>query len=258
LLTGGEPGFAWPDFSALGVTAHKSFGTGPLYRGRFRQLSLVVLADQTSDDDTFAARALTGEAGQYVQGFLRAAGLTERYLIMRTLPVDTLDLDAAKRLALADDPRVANLHRELLRRLREKNPEVAVVLAMGAGARRLAPRVVPAGVEVIGLDSFGEPGYTTSWRAALNRLSGLVYAKDLATATFTLPTGRGQLPRKDLPYGTPRWVGTSGDRAVRPIDTDTGRPSPDYLKLFLPAWVAGLDPAPLTPEELAAVERLRQ
>src|SRR5262249_55206504 len=29
LLAGAEPGFAWPDFSALGVTAHPSFGTGP-------------------------------------------------------------------------------------------------------------------------------------------------------------------------------------------------------------------------------------
>ena len=33
---------------------------------------------------------------------------------------------------------------------------------------------------------------------------------------------------------------------MRPIDTDTGKPSPDYLKLFLPTWVASLDPAPLT------------
>ena len=36
----------WPDFAALGVTAHPSFGTGPIYRGRFGRLSLVVLADQ--------------------------------------------------------------------------------------------------------------------------------------------------------------------------------------------------------------------
>src|SRR5947207_757776 len=75
LLAGGEPGFGWPVFSALGVTADPSFGTGPIYRGRFRQLSLIVVADQSSDDDTFTARALSGDAGQYFQGFLRAAGL---------------------------------------------------------------------------------------------------------------------------------------------------------------------------------------
>ena len=103
------------------------------------RLSLFVLADQGSDDDTFTARALSGEAGQHFQGFLQAAGLTRRYLIIRTLPVDTLDLSPAKRLALADDPLVQALHRELLRRLRANNAGVTAVLAMGpglAGSRR--------------------------------------------------------------------------------------------------------------------------
>ena len=43
---------------------------------------------------------------------------------------------------------------------------------------------------------------------------------------------------------------------MRPIDTDIGKPSPDYLKLFLPTWVASLDPAPLTPSEQLAVKEL--
>jgi hypothetical protein len=60
----------------------------------------------------------------------------------------------------------------------------------------------------------------------------------------------------DLPYGTLRWAGTSGDRAVRPVDTGTGKPSPDYLKLFLPAWAAKLDPAPLTADEQLAAKQL--
>jgi hypothetical protein len=64
------------------------------------------------------------------------------------------------------------------------------------------------------------------------------------------------VPRTDLPYGTPRWVGTSGDRAVRPKDTTLGKPSPDYLKLFLPSWVAALGAAPLSPAEQAAADQL--
>ena len=51
-------------------------------------------------------RALSGEAGQRFQGFLRAAGLTKRYLILRTLPVDTLDLTAGETARrLVDKPR---------------------------------------------------------------------------------------------------------------------------------------------------------
>jgi uracil-DNA glycosylase len=256
LLLGGEPGFDWPDFAALGVTSHPSFGTGPIYRGRFSQLSLIVLADQTSDDDTFTGRALSGEAGQRFQGVLRAAGLTKRYLIIRTLPVDTLDLTPAKRLALVDQPKVQALHRELLSRVRSANSGVTALLAMGPGARRLAPNVVPAGLDVIELAGHGEAGFQASWQAALTQLSGRAYTRDLANPTFSAPTSRSQLPRTDLPYGTPRWVGTSGDRAVRPRNNDTGKPSPDYLKLFLPSWVASLAAAPLTPAEQAAADQL--
>ena len=78
----------------------------------------------------------------------------------------------------------------------------------------------------------------------------------MSNPNFTAPTTRSELPRTDLPYGTLRWVGTSGDRAVRPIDTDAGKPSRDYLKLFLPSWVASLAPAPLTPAEQAAADLL--
>jgi uracil-DNA glycosylase len=256
LLAGGEPGLGWPDFSALGVTSHASFGTGPIYRGRFSQISLFIVADQGSDDDTFTARALSGQAGQYFQGFLTAAGLTERYLIIRTLPVDTLDLTPAQQLALAGSPLVQALHRELLRRLQSQNTGASVVLALGPGARRLAANVAPAGVDVIELAGYGEPDFQASWQSGLTQLAGRAYTKDTADPSFAAPIARSQLPRMDLPYGMARWAGTSGDRAVRPIDTDTGRPSPDYLKLFVPAWVAELDPAPLTASEQLAAKQL--
>jgi hypothetical protein len=127
---------------------------------------------------------------------------------------------------------------------------------MGPGARRLAPAVVPAGLDVIDLAAPDEPSFLASWQAALTQLAGRAYTRDLAKPTFTAPAARSQLPRIDLPYGTLRWAGTSGDRAVRPVDTDTGKPSPDYLKLFLPAWAANLVPAPLTAEEQLAVKQL--
>ena len=184
--SGGEPGFDWPDFAALGVTSHPSFGVGPIYRGRFASLSLVVLADQRSDDDTFTARALAGEAGQRFQGVLRAAGLTKRYLIIRTLPVDTLDLTAAKRLTLVDHPKVQALHRELLSRVRRERG-ITALLAMGPGARRLAPNVAPAGLDVIELAAHDEPGFQASWQAALTQLAGRAYTKDLAEPDLRRP-----------------------------------------------------------------------
>jgi uracil-DNA glycosylase len=256
LLLGAEPGFSWPDFAALGVTAHPSFGVGAVYRGRFRDLSLLVLADQASNDDLFCGRALSGEAGQRLERFLRAAGLTRRYLIVRTLPVDTLDLSQSRRNSLIDRPEVQALHRELLRRVRAENPQAGVLLALGPGAQRLAPHVVPPGMEVIALAAAGSSGAAASWQAALDQLATRTYPRDLGNPSFQLGSGRGQLPRIDLPYGTLRWVGSSGDRAVRPTDLDLGKPSPNYLKLFAPTWVTQLGPAPLTPAEQQAADQL--
>jgi uracil-DNA glycosylase len=256
LLVGAEPGFAWPDFAALGVRSHPSFGVGPIYRGRFRQLSLVVLADQASHDDVFAGRALTGEAGQRFQGFLQAAGLSRRYLIVRTIPVDTLDLTAGARNAIVDHSSVQALHRELLRRVAGANGGLAALVAVGAAAQRLAPHVVPAGLPIVEVAMQGGAGWAASWQAGLTELATRNYTRDLANPSFSLPPGRGQLPRIDLPYGTTRWIGTSGDRGVRPRDLDLGRPSPDYLKLFLPSWIAGLAPEPLTAAEQQAAEVL--
>jgi uracil-DNA glycosylase len=256
LLLGAEPGFGWPDFAALEVTAHPSFGVGAIYRGRFDNLSLLVLADQASNDDLFTGRALSGEAGQRLEQLLRAAGLTRRYLILRTLPVDTLDLTQIRRNSLVDQPQVQALHRELLQRIAAENPEASMLLAVGPGAQRLAPQVVPAGVEVLELAAAGSTGAAASWQAALDQLATRTYPKDLTSPSFQLGSDRGQLPRADLPYGTLRWVGTSGDRAVRPTDLDLDKPSPNYLKLFAPTWVAQLDPAQLTPAEQTAADQL--
>jgi uracil-DNA glycosylase len=256
LLLGFEPGLPWPDFAALGVTIHPSFGVGPIYRGRFRDLSLLVLADQASHDDLFTGRALSGEAGQRLERFLRAAGLTRRYLILRTLPVDTLDLSPSRRASLVDQPQVQALHRELLRRVRAENPQANVLLAIGPGAQRLASQVAPAGVEVIGLAAAASSAAKGSWQAALDQLATRTYPKDLPNPTFQFVPDRGQLPRIDLAYATLRWVGSSGDRAVRAFDLDLNKPSPDYLKLFAPSWVAQLAPAPLTPEEQQAADQL--
>jgi uracil-DNA glycosylase len=256
LLLGLEPGFGWPDFTALGVSSDASFGVGAIYRGRFHDLSLIVLADQASDDDLFTGRALSGDAGQRLAKLLLAAGLTRGYLVLRTLPVDTLDLTRAERNRLADQPQVRALHRELLGRIHSQNPDATVLLALGPGAQRLAPQVAPAGVEVIALAAAGTSGAAASWQAALDQLAARSYPRDVADPSFKLGIGRGQLPRTDLPYGTLRWVGTSGDRAVRPIDLDLDQPSPDYLKLFAPSWVAGLAAAPLTADERAAADKL--
>jgi uracil-DNA glycosylase len=256
LLMGGETSFAWPDFAALGVTSDPSFGTGAIYRGRFTSISIAVLADPDAPDDLFAGRAMCGESGQRIQALLTAAGLTTRYLILRTVPVDISDLTAAKRNALVDNAQVRALHTEAWRRVAAANSGLKALITVGAGAQRLAANVAPAGLQVINL-----PAWATSarpqWQSALSTLSGMTYTKDLSAPSFVLPAGRGRVPSADLPNGTPLWVGTSGDRGSRPRDNHTGKPSPDYLKLYLPAWANALDPPPLSAADAAVVGALQ-
>ncbi len=255
LLMGGERGLGWPDFAALGVTSSPSFGVGAIYRGRFTSVSVVVLADPESPDDLFAGRALCGEAGQRLQAWLTAAGLTRRYLILRTVPVDISDLDTARRTALVDHPRVQALHTEVLRRVSAANHGLAALLTLGPGAARLAGRVAPAGLPVLGLRRWSSSA-RGQWQSVLEDLARLDYRRDLASPSRAMPTGRGRIPPADLPFGTPLWVGTSGDRASRPTDRTSGRPAADYLKVYLPGWANELAPPPLSAADEAVVGSL--
>jgi hypothetical protein len=252
LMMGGEPGLAWPDFAALGVTAHSSFGYGPIYRGRPGEARVLVLADQESHDDLFLFRAMTGDAGQRFQEFLRAMGITKRYVILRVLPVDTLDLTASSVNAIVDHPQVRQVYRTIVERIVSASG-TSLVLSVGPHARRLRAHVLPAGLVNVDMKAWHESSALDDWKRALNDLKDLTYTKDLSSPSFDYDGQRGQIPRIDLPYGTLRWQGSSGDRAVRA--TASGHPSPHYYKVLMPRWAFDLSSEPLSPEEAKAIEQ---
>jgi uracil-DNA glycosylase len=249
LLLGGEPDFPWPDFTAMGLFGHPSFGYGPIYRGRLDRPGLLAIADQGSHDDLFTGRALSGDAGQHLQAFLRAAGVTERYAILRVLPVDTLEGNVARMRAAVDDRRTQALYAEVIRRARP-----GVVLAMGADAQRLVDRLDLGSTSIVSLRAFGQSSWKQSWQTALAALKSLRYGKDLSRPTFSYDGEREQIPRIDLPFGTLRWQGSSGDRAERALES--GRPTSNYYKLAMPEWAAELAPAPLSRDEQRAIDEL--
>jgi len=235
LLAGGEAGIDWPDFAALGLPGHPSFGFGPSYRGRLTTPAVVVIADQDGADDLFTGRALTGDAGQRLQAWLAAAGLTTSYAILRTLPVDAQGATPAAVQAAVDNTQVRAIHAEVQRRLTTPT----ALVALGPSARRLAGHVNVRHLPVVEMKATSEPDWRQSWEQALGQLAAVGHARDQATTPWD--GRRGQVARHDLPFGTLRWQATSGDRALRP--TVGGVPSPDYVKLVMPAWAAQL-PAP--------------
>lgn len=250
LFMGGEPGLAWPDFAALGVTQHPSFGCGPIYRGRVSKARVLVLADQESHDDLFTARAFTGDAGQRFQKFLEAMGITRSYCVVRVLPVDTLDLSAARVRAIVDHEQVRKVYGAIVDRVVQAG-QTAVVIVVGSHARRLADAVLPGSLPRVHLKAWRESGALANWKSGLDALRGMTYPKD-GPASFQFDGSRGQIPRFDLPYGTLRWQGTSGDRGLRASNA-----SPDYYKILMPSWAFSLAAEPLSPAEQDAIENLR-
>ena len=244
LFMGGEDSLEWPDFTSLGVTAHPSFGTGPIYRGRPDQAYVFILADQQDHDDLFIGRALTGESGQRMQAFLEGIGILKSYIIIRTLPVDTLDLSVSKVSSIVNKAQVKKVYQGVADKIRAESPNLKLVLTFGQHARNLAQKLSLGTLPIIHLKAWKDQGSLQDWQAQLQTIKQVNYKKDTANPTFSYDGRRSQIPRFDLPYGTLRWQGTSGDRARRPIDQSTNRPSPDYYKIFIPDWVFRLTPLP--------------
>lgn len=248
LLQGGRSGLPWPDFEALGLPGHPSFGHGPVYRGRLTAPSILVLADQTSHDDLFFARALTGEAGQRLQGFLDAAGLDRKYAVVRTLPVDSLGAPTTAVRNAVDSPEVRALLREIIKKAGPK-----VVLATGTQASRIVDDVSPTGVPTVSMKAWGASGALADWKRALADLAAINFPR--AHAKSAWDGGRLQIPRSDLAYGVLRWQGSSGDRAARAKQGASA--SRDYFKIVMPKWAFQLAPTSLSTAEQQAITQLQ-
>ena len=244
LLMGGSSQAPWPDFGELGLPADPSMGYGPIYRGRSRSPVALVLADQQSQDDLFTGRALSGNAGQHFQAFLTAMGLRKRYFILRVLPVDTRGAHWTRVRDAVADPRVVAAYQAIVDYVFNQSKPPQLLLTLGRRSQELADALSMPSVPRLDLRERDRSGATADWRAKLNQLQSMSYDREIANPTFDYDGDRSQIPRFDLAYGTPRWVGSSGDRGSQPIDEDTGKRSYDYYKLFLPNWVHRLKPEP--------------
>src|SRR3989338_132923 len=177
LLMGGEDGYEWPRFNELGVTSHLSFGTGSIYRGRLDNAKFLVLADQESHDDMFTCRALTGDGGQKVQHFLTRIGAIHNYVILRTLPVDTLDLSFEKVREISNHSQVVQVRNRILERILEEN-DIELVLTFGPHAKEALSKVDTKDVAVLNLKSAMEKGAAEDWNEGLKKIQKVRYTPD--------------------------------------------------------------------------------
>ncbi len=254
LLMGEEVGFEWPDFKDLGVTAPISFGIGPMYRGRFSVARVLIVADQESHDDLFTGRALSGDGGQKIQHFLRNIGITDSYVIIRTLPVDTLDLEEKEVRAISTHPQVRRVRGEIIERILSRDRQgspTKLIITVGVHAKEVF-RKIDTDLPVIHLEGACEPKAVENWNKALKTISKLDYEVDVEPAFKPYKKNRFsetrlEINRYDLPFHTRRWMGTSGSLASRALNNS------EHYKLTMPLWAAQLKPQKLSKAEIESL-----
>jgi hypothetical protein len=168
---------------------------------------------------------------------MRAAGVTRRYAILRVPPFDATGASSAARRAWIDDAATIEAYGAIATELMARSDALEVVVAVGTYAQRLADRL---GLDALALRFRGSSGWRQSWDQALTALASRGHRTDEPDPSFAYDGGREQIPRGDLPYGTLRWQGSCGDRAVQ-ASVD-GRRSGDYYKVYVPRWVFDLAP----------------
>lgn len=210
------------DKSLYAEAQSASFGPISMYRGNTKNPKLIVLADQTSHDDFFSGRALTGEMGQKLQTVLNEKGLKGQYVIVRTSPFDTLENDATgtHNVKLLKNPAVVSRVKEIVAEL--KKAGATEIVSLGDNAAELAKSI----------DSKAKA------------LDGEVKAKNISA-----------IPRSDLPYHSRWWMGTSGNRAIRGVggalkSKGAADGKYHYYRIYAPDWnskyaVPALDKATL-------------
>jgi uracil-DNA glycosylase len=203
-----------------GTTFHTHFAP-VFYRGRLDGTARVlVIGQDPATDETLSGRAFVGQAGQLAQNFLSKIGITRSYVMLNTFLYGVQSANLTP--ALANDATIQNYRNQLFDKVKATNT-ISLVLAFGSYANNSATSW--PGLGSIPLVHVTHPtaqsGVQANWNNNLATASSHVAADSDGHVDLTLyntaaaipPT---DIPRRDLPFGTPTWQGTGGNtRSVR-------------------------------------------
>lgn len=229
---------SWPDMKKLGINyiSHDSFGYTGTYRGRSKGAQVYVVMDQTSHDDFFSARAVTGAEGQKLQAMLNRSGVGLNYFIQRSLPVDTMGMNTAELVAGVAKPEMLATYKRIYSTVAQDS-NIKAVVAVGPVAKAIVDSLQLTGVQIVQLENLSSLTANNEAIRLISQALGTqagIYNGELMT-----------IPREDLPYHSRWWMGSSGDRGYRGENYSQG----NYYRVYAPQWVSRLYPLPLTKEE---------
>lgn len=224
--------FAQAPLQAYARHTHKHFhcGFGPVfYRGRLDgSARILVVGQDPSVDELFARRVLVGRSGQRVQGLLHKAGIGRDYAMLNTFlcgvkhPFDT----SLRQIAL--EPEILSFRDALFDKITSIS-RLEVILTLGDAAYFAIQhwsRSHHAHMPVIAIAHPSLPHQEDAevlrdWNRALTQLRLVIRPEHAGEVS---PYGQcftdGDLrpiPRCDLPFGMPAWLGTGGTRGMRAL-----------------------------------------
>jgi uracil-DNA glycosylase len=198
---------------------------GPVfYRGRLNGTARVLLvAQDPATNELLAHRTLVGSAGQRVQGFLRKLGIERSYLMLNTFlfPVHGQFDAELRRISL--EPPILMARNAWFDRAAATNRLEVVIAAGRAAAHAVDHWPGHDAFEVVEIQhpsARDEAALAKSWNRGLRRARTLVTpdrgaAIDPAEYGTAISPGEIEpIPRRDLPFGVPHWMG-DGEHAER-------------------------------------------
>jgi hypothetical protein len=200
-----------------------------LYRGRLENARVLVIADPSSGDDYFSRRAQTGDLGQKLQTFLNAMGIDDSYAIINSFPLDQLTFSESERINFLIEPHSARIRWALYDKI-VRNSQPEIVLTVGPISKQIWTALNFKTI-AYNLESTLESNHIELWNQLLHKLSKRSYRRD-ATPTYSYNGHNTNVPRKDLPFHTPWWIGTSGNRTSLKVNDHKLQ-----VQLIAPHWL---------------------
>ncbi len=223
-------------FETHGIDAYNvktTPGTGffGLHRGSFTDSEALVLFDPHGLDDWNTSRAATGARGQYLNGLMEDLGFSDKYLVLKTVPVG---MDGATAEEWEVVRRQTEKYREVAIQHALENPKIKTIFTDGEIAKAEMERVLNKlgvrGKTVINIQRDGmkaESGIAEAGKEALAKLKGLKKGTKISAAM-------SDIPRSHLTWWSRLWEGTGGDSVVDALGKERG----GVRALVTPDWVA--------------------
>lgn len=225
-----------PDYSP--VKDFFWYDWGPIfYRGRLDKTAKVLcVASDPGPTERIGGRALIGNAGQRVQGFLAKMGITRSYVCLNGFVYALHPSNLSDGLKLLSDPAHLSWRNKVFNAVR--GPALQAIIAFGVVAQK-AVDLWPGKGDIPVFKTY-HPSYRedearqlTDWNRVINEVRPIITIDSAGDNTLPLYGNKFvesdyvAIPRRDLPFGVPDFLGDDAWGRTGGGMNSVSRPSED-------------------------------